>query len=137
MILSKKQNKILEKLAEKYDLKLILLFGSYASGKTHKNSDFDIAVFFDREKREVLNLDDELGIIAKLTDSFEKKIDLSVINHANPLLLKQISRNCRLLFGNVQDFNNFNLFAFHRYNDYAPFFAMESRFVSEQIRKLK
>ena len=33
----------IKELAEKYGLKLVMLFGSQASGKTHKESDVDFA----------------------------------------------------------------------------------------------
>lgn len=136
MRLSENKKAMLKKLAKKYDLELILLFGSYASGLTHKQSDMDIAVLFDRKKRKSISLDEELEIAACLTKIFNKKIDLSIANHANPLLLKQIYFNCCLLFGAMRAFNAFRLYAFHRFNDYAPYFAREARAVGAIIKKL-
>jgi hypothetical protein len=56
---------------------------------------------------------------------FNKNIDLSVLNKANPLLLFQVSKNSILLYGAREEFLKFKLYAFNAYNDYAPYFEME------------
>ena len=126
------QREKIKKIAAEYKLTLIILFGSFAKGKTHAYSDMDIAV----KAKENINLKTELEIIRKLTEVFNKKIDLSVINRANPLLLGQINKNAVLLYGNEREFMKFRLYAFHRYNDYLPFFKMEADFVKKQVRQM-
>ena len=49
MELTKEQKEKIRKIAEKYHLKLVLLFGSFANGKHREDSDLDIAVLGSRE----------------------------------------------------------------------------------------
>jgi len=134
--LTKKQKLEIEEVAQKYDLKLILLFGSQASGKTHKKSDADIALIFDEKKRKDLPLDDQLSIFAALSRVIIKNLDISVVNHANPLLLKQIYFSSQLLFGSEKDYYNFRLYAFNRFNDYAPYFVREAELASYLVKQM-
>ena len=109
------------KIAKKFQLKIIIIFGSFANGKFRKDSDLDIAVLGFKEVsfNEQIKLTNELSLI------FNKNIDLSVLNRANPLLLFQVSQNPVLLYGSRPDFLKFKLYAFKAYNDYAPYFEME------------
>lgn len=122
MKISKVQKLKIENIAKKFHLKLVMLFGSFANGKNREDSDLDIAIlglngiFFDEQ----IELTNEFSLI------FNKNIDLSVLNNANPLLLFQVSKNSILLFGNDEEFSKFKLYAFKAYNDYAPYFKMES-----------
>ena len=128
--------KKLSRIAEKYNLKLIILFGSFARCMSPKDSDIDIAVQRERSA-EASDFNDELALIGELTKIFNgKKIDLCLINRANPLLLKQINQNCELLYGDLSDFYNFKIYAFNRYNDYRIYFKMESDFVKKQVKKI-
>ena len=49
MQFSRKQKQQIRKIAQKYDLELILLFGSRVEGKIHKESDFDVAYSSSRD----------------------------------------------------------------------------------------
>lgn len=132
MTLTKGQKQELKKIAEKYKLKLIMLFGSFTNGKNRPDSDFDIAVL----AKQKINFNTELLLIKELTGCFKQEVDLAVMNKANPLLLQQVSQSATLLYGKKTDFFNFKLYAFHRYNDYAPFFKMEERFVKRLVKQL-
>ncbi len=109
------------KIAKKFQLKLIVVFGSFANGKNRKDSDLDIAVLGSRD----VSFNKQISLINELSMIFNKNIDLSVLNNANPLLLFQTSKNSVLLYGSRQDFLKFKLYAFKTYNDYAPYFEME------------
>lgn len=132
MELNQKQKNKLKKVAKEHGLNLVLLFGSFANGKTHNKSDIDIAIKYKSLARRGDKFDDVLDISGKLMEIFSSDIDVSVINHANPLLLKQINCNCCLLHGKPKDFNAFRLYAFNRFNDYTPFFKIESEFAKRQ-----
>jgi len=110
------------KIAKKFQLKLVVIFGSFANGKNRADSDLDVAVLSSKEIsfKEQINLTNELAAV------FNKDIDLSVLNKANPLLLFQASKNPILLYGNREEFLKFKLYAFNVYNDYAPYFEMEN-----------
>ena len=115
------QKSKIAKLAKKFQLKLVIIFGSFANGKNRQDSDLDIAVLGSKE----VFFDEQIRLTNELALIFNKNIDLSVLNKANPLLLFQASKNPILLYGQRQDFLKFKLYAFNRYNDYAPYFAME------------
>ena len=59
MKLDKQQKQTLSKIAKKYNLALILLFGSQAKGLARKDSDVDIAI----KTNNKIDLDQELEII--------------------------------------------------------------------------
>ncbi|MFH0956188.1 MAG: nucleotidyltransferase domain-containing protein [Candidatus Falkowbacteria bacterium] len=121
MEITKDKNLKIAKLAKKFQLKLIIIFGSFASGKNRADSDLDIAVLGFRE----VSFSEQISLTNELSKIFNKNIDLSVLNKANPLLLFQASKNPILLYGRRDDFLKFKLYAFNAYNDYAPYFAME------------
>jgi len=121
MEITKGQKLKIAKIAKKFQLKLIVIFGSFANGKNRKDSDLDIAILGLRG----VSFDEQMGITNELSLIFNKDIDLSVLNRANPLLLFQASKNPILLYGSRQDFLKFKLYAFNAYNDYAPYFKME------------
>jgi len=56
----------------------IYLFGSYAYGTPHKESDYDIAVLSDLPKEEVI--DNAVDIMMLIGDNFLKPYDLLVFN---------------------------------------------------------
>jgi predicted nucleotidyltransferase len=120
-------NKInLTKIAKKHKLSLILMFGSYVSGKTHPKSDLDIAILSKSE----LDLDEHLKLYGELSGVFShKELDLISLNHADPLLLKQILTNCKLLYGSNRACVELKIYAFKRYCDYKIYFDLEKKFV--------
>jgi hypothetical protein len=97
-------------------------------------SDVDIAVQFDHQ-------DVPLRMLVEVSEELEKlipdqKIDLAVLNRADPLFLKQIVERCRLLFGRPQDLTRLRMHAFKCYQDYRPFLAIERRFVGDRLAVL-
>ena len=121
MEITKNQKLKIAKIAKKFQLKLIIIFGSFASGKNRKDSDLDIATL----GLKVVSFNEQISLTNELSLIFNKNIDLSVLNRANPLLLFQASKNSILLYGKREDFLKFKLYAFNAYNDYAPYFEME------------
>lgn len=121
MEITNNQKLKIAKIAKKFQLKLIVVFGSFANGKQRKDSDLDIAVLGSGE----VSFNEQISLTNELSLIFNKSIDLSVLNRANPLLLFQASKNSILLYGRKEEFSKFKLYAFNAYNDYAPYFEME------------
>lgn len=117
------------KIAKKFSLRLVLVFGSFAAGKNRKDSDLDIAVLGSGG----ISFREQVSLINELSHIFGKDVDLSVLNRANPLLLFEVSKNSLLLYGEKEEFFNFKLRAFHAYNDYAPYFEMEKELNKKNI----
>lgn len=120
---AKKLKPAINKLAKKHQLKLVLLFGSFASGKNRGDSDLDIAVLSSKK----ISFIDEIDMANEFSSLFGKNADLTILNRANPLLLFQVSKNAVLLCGSRKDFLNFKLYAFKAYHDYTPYFEMERK----------
>ena len=121
MEISNLQKLKIAKIAKKFHLKLIVVFGSFASGKNRVDSDLDIAILGIKE----ISFSEQINLINEFSRVFNKNIDLSILNNVNPLLLFEVSKNSILLYGSREDFVKFKLYAFKVYNDYTPYFEME------------
>lgn len=121
MKITRGQKLKIEKIAKKFQLKLAVIFGSFVNGKNRENSDLDVAVLGLRG----VSFSGQIDLTNELSLIFNKNIDLSILNNANPLLLFEASKNSILLYGSRGEFAKFKLRAFNAYNDYAPFFEME------------
>ena len=58
-----------------------------------------------------------------------REVDLAVINHADPLFLKQVLERCRLLAGSPRRFAELKIYGFKRYQDHRRYLALESQHV--------
>ena len=84
-------------LAPRHGIRLALQFGSTVTGHVHERSDVDLAVILERPSmrlRERAELDHDLQNVFP-----GRKIDLAILNHADPLFLEQVTDHCRLLLG--------------------------------------
>jgi len=95
MEISNLQKLKIAKIAKKFHLKLIVVFGSFASGKNRVDSDLDIAILGIKE----ISFSEQINLINEFSRVFNKNIDLSILNNVNPLLLFEVSKNSILLYG--------------------------------------
>ena len=71
---------IVKPLADKYHVKEIYLFGSYARGEADENSDLDFLVFGgELFKRTMI-----FALAEELRDTLKKKVDVFEISEVNP-----------------------------------------------------
>lgn len=115
------------KLAEKYGLRLVFLFGSQVTGRTHKESDFDFGYISSRE----LSITDEgyliidLMPVAKVRD--ERLINLVNFKKASPLLLYSALNNAQLLFEDKPGFfSNIQAYAFKLFVETQPLYRLKA-----------
>ncbi len=124
----------IEKIAGKYSLKLLLLFGSQASGKSRPDSDFDLAYIAKKE----LSMEEKISLNNDFISFFNcDSIDVTDLKEANALLIYEISQNCKLLFGDDEELANFKIFAFKNYIDHIPLFELEEALVKKRQTLLK
>ncbi|OIP80134.1 MAG: hypothetical protein AUK20_01645 [Parcubacteria group bacterium CG2_30_45_37] len=104
---------IIKKLAEKHGLVLVALFGSVAKGKTHKQSDVDLAILAERRLRPMelaemqFDFSQNLGV---------KNLELADMKSASPLLLKQVAQNAKLLYEKEPSaFARFKIYGYKSY----------------------
>jgi|SRR3989344_4360472 len=104
-------------IAEKYDLRLVILYGSYAKNKATEKSDVDIAVLGKKKitfNEEIALNNDFAGICADLGI---KEVDVKSLHNASLLFLFQVMKDGVLLFGSTYDFNSFKVYASRAYHD--------------------
>lgn len=133
MDISPDQIEQIESIARDHQLSLVLLFGSAVTGQgEHPGSDLDIAV---RYSGTVPAFNEQYHLIHQLQGLFpHREVDLAVINHADPLFLKKITENCRLLYGDPGQLQELKIYAFKRYQDHRPYFVMEQAFVDRYLK---
>ena len=117
----------LAEIARKHDLELVVQFGSSVTGRTHPGSDVDVAVLYRRMPDSYAELGDLQADLQALVPG--RTVDLAVLNHADPLFLKQVMDTAVLLHGSPQRLAQMMLYAFRRYQDHRPFLEMERAYV--------
>ncbi len=124
----------LRELAQRFRVCLILQFGSTVTGTTHDRSDLDLAVQFETPHASFQTI---LEMQEALQARFPGcKVDLAILNRADPLFLKKIVESCRILFGMPQDLARLRLYAFKAYQDFRPYLELERRHVARRLSSL-
>ncbi len=121
-------------LAVKYGIRLILLFGSSVGGREHQESDIDLGILLDGPGPGLstrVDLQHELQSLIP-----ERKVDLAILNHADPLFLKKVTERCKLLHGNLSDLHSLKILSFRRYQDHKRYLQMERRYVSDLLSRI-
>jgi predicted nucleotidyltransferase len=120
-------------LAKTYGIRLLLLFGSTAAGSGHPESDMDLGVLLENPN---LSYQARADLQHGLQESFpERAVDLAVINRADPLFLKKITEQCRLLYGAAAELYELKAYAFRRYQDHRRFLEMERQYVQRFLAR--
>jgi uncharacterized protein len=88
-------------IGQKYNINTIYIFGSQATGKAHKNSDFDFAIQFDKK----VHPEDYFGIKLNLFDGLQKivraeNIDVVIMDESGtPIALKyRVIKDGKILY---------------------------------------
>lgn len=118
-------------IARARGIELIIQFGSTVSGTTHAASDLDLAVLLARAPE---SLASEADLVADVQASVSSHdVDVAILNHADPLFLKQVTDRGVLVFGSPRRWQEFKLYAFRRYQDHRRFFQMEREYVERAL----
>lgn len=120
-----KQKQQINQLAEKYHLKMILLFGSRVKNKINKESDIDIAVLPEKK----LTFNSEIMINYELTQILRsEKIDLVNLQKAPPLLMKEIIENNEMLYEiSPGIYDRFELYVLQRNAEAKPLYQIHKQ----------
>jgi len=111
-------------IARRHGARLLVQFGSTVSGRVHAASDVDVAVLFEGDAT-YARLG---GLLGDLEPAFQGHVvDLGLLNRADPLFLKKVLENARLLAGSPRDLALLRLYAFRRYQDHRRFLRLEER----------
>lgn len=134
MSLTKQKKEKIEEIAKKYELRLILLFGSQVNGRIKADSDFDVAYLPEK----TLDTEKALDLNSDLVDIFESdRVDQVNIKKASPLLLYEISKNSQMLFGKEIDYIRFKARAFKGFIDGRSLFNLQDVLIKKKHQLLK
>lgn len=102
-------------VARKYDLDMVVLFGSRADGTATPKSDIDIAY----AKKEPLSFDEQLSLGNEMAPLFgTEAADVVHLNKASPAFMYQIMKKAKLLFSkSAMLFPNFFSYAVKRLHE--------------------
>ncbi|MDI6773398.1 MAG: nucleotidyltransferase domain-containing protein [bacterium] len=136
MHISGQQERDLTGVAEKHGLRLIVAFGSRATGKGRPESDLDLAVLPSSGAEVPIRV---LGdLIADLAGIFPGvEVDVSLIPRADPLFLKKIFETGVLLHGDEVEFRRYRVYAFRRYSEYLPYLRIEEAATRRLVERLR
>lgn len=96
------------------------LFGSFASGKTNRESDIDIAIYLDQNTTKDF-FNKRLDLIARLTQLLHREVDIIILNTAYPFLRYVIIKEGKLIYSKDEDKRiDFELKTLNDYYDFKP-----------------
>lgn len=124
----------LERVAREFGIELILEFGSMVTGQVHPQSDLDLGILLRRPAlsfRDLADLRHELHVLHP-----HHEVDVAIINHADPLFLKKITEQCRLLYGSSRRLAELKIYAFKRYQDHRRYLVLEREYVQRTLARL-
>jgi len=122
----------LAQVARRHGVRLLVAFGSQITGRTHAHSDLDLAVLQDTAQRP-----DRLRLLADLQALFPRcEVDVVWLDRADPLIAWYALRQPRLLIGDPRDLARHQAYAWRRFVEYEPFFALEADAVRRRIASL-
>lgn len=124
----------IKSIIKKYNITLLVTFGSFNTERFSPNSDIDIAFKSERS----LSIDEKLDLINDFIDYFKRdRIDLVDIKRATPLLLYEIACKGRVLYEEEDAFLKFKLYASFRYSDTKHLRQARKSYLNEQIKDLE
>lgn len=114
----------------KFQINLLVAFGSYQTERFTKDSDIDLAFLSERN----LSPDEEHLLLSDLVFLFGRdKIDLIDLKKASPLLMFEIAKNGNILYEEDQSFLRFKLKASARYAETQFLREMRRKFLNNEL----
>lgn len=124
----------LQPIADKYRLRLIVIFGSQVKGYTHPESDVDVAVLTEGS----LPFARQLYLWQELSEAFGAEVDLSLLNHAEPLLLYHVARKGKVLYqAERRGWSEFRGYAYRHYWDTQKLRDDLARYLARQTKGIR
>lgn len=85
-----KNNKKLNQIFGRNQVSLAYIFGSFATGRTIKNSDVDVAVMLNKKLNKMDRFEIRLKLIQNLKKFFGREVEVVVLNDTTSLFFKYI-----------------------------------------------
>ncbi|MCK8828588.1 nucleotidyltransferase domain-containing protein [Natroniella acetigena] len=117
----------------KYNIKLLVVFGSYGTRFMTEKSDLDLAYL----SKDLLTKDQELQLLHNLINFYQYgNIDLVNLKKATPALKFEVAKKGRVLFEREDDFLQFQLYASRVFADTKHLREMREEVLNEKIKNL-
>jgi predicted nucleotidyltransferase len=123
-------SKTLEKLCRKHGVRMLVLHGSYVSGRANEKSDIDVGMMMSRK----IGAKAYLNILSDFGELFGDKFDPVILNGAEPLISYQVALHGKLLYEKEKGlFASFRTQAVARYHDSKKFRDLEKLYLKRAI----
>lgn len=130
------QKKALREIGTAYNLRYIILHGSYAKRTPRQGSDLDMAIL----GKSTLSFEDTLkihGELAKiLGDNRERELDLKTLHGVDSLFRYEVVRYGKLLYGDASEYEEFKAYAYRDYMDSYDLRELELGLLKKSIQAL-
>jgi len=128
----------LKRALKKEGVVLCYIFGSFARGEEHRESDVDIAVLFEKLVKKEDFLEKEGKLIAVFSDIFKgREINLINLATASPLLKQNAILEGRLIYAkNKEERILFQVSALHQYEEYRHLSDIYNLALAEKMKAL-
>lgn len=125
----------LNQLAQKFGLDLIVLFGSYARGQTHRESDCDVAVHAVSREHD---WQWEIDLIRELVFALDcDNLDVTLTHNASPLLMYEIARDGIPLYEAHEGlFEDFQIYAAKRHADSYKIYRIQQLYLEDRLDEI-
>jgi predicted nucleotidyltransferase len=120
---------------------LAYLFGSFVNRKNGRFHDIDIGVLLDPEAEEVLDKEMPYGYQSSLSTEIAHKlkydlVDVVILNHASPLLLRRIISTGKLIFCRSESQRmRFEVTSLKRFSDTKQIRKIKRFYMEQRIKK--
>jgi len=124
----------LQTLARQFGVRALVLFGSVARGTSREGSDIDIAVLLERQ----LKGERRRQLWAALSQLFSRDVDLTVLNHAEPLVRFRVACEGKILFVADGDaWETWKSYAVRQYWDTEKFREALKSYLSRRVEEIR
>lgn len=140
MEISDEQNQKIAAIAKKFGLRLVLLFGSRATGKTHPFSDYDFGYITHRKLnyQEEYILQKELAKIFKIKMNKREDIVETVnLENLNPLFKYQVLKKSKIIYQSPGAYSRFFAAALQEYFESEKLFLLQKKIIKNKIEAIK
>jgi uncharacterized protein len=122
-------------LATVYNLDMVVLFGSQVTGKTHAESDVDIAYYSDTK----LDFNQEVSLNTDLIDVFRNdNVSLVNLKTASPLLAKEVVSKGVVLYATSPSlFSQVYAYVLRIYEEARPLFELRRHYLDYKIEQYR
>lgn len=131
MRLTETEKHKIQEIGRKYGLKLIILHGSYATGRVRLYSDLDIGILGKKppDNKTIANVFSDLERV--FGNNKERELDIKSLHRIDPLFCYHVAKDSQLIYGDITDYNEFRAYAFKLYFDSVDLFKLEGYLIDK------